>query len=100
MPAVFVYLSRSGGGYSYRLCPKGTDPTEDCFQSHPLDFVGKTTTIRMDNNQSHPDFEIPATDTVTGTSPKGSMWRVNPIPVSGTRRSAHERCFAPAAVLY
>ena len=73
-------MNNHGGGYSYRLCPKGDEPTEQCFQSNPLDFVGKTTTIRMDDNQTHPDFEIPAVDTTVGTA-KNAMWRRNPIPV-------------------
>ena len=46
----------------------------------PLPFVGKTTTIRMDDNETQPDFEIPAMDTTIGTSPSGSAWRRNPIP--------------------
>ena len=46
----------------------------------PLPFVGKTTTIRMDDNETQPDFEIPAMDTTIGTSPAGSAWRRNPIP--------------------
>ena len=30
-----------GGGYQYRLCPAGEDPTEECFQKTPLEFVGE-----------------------------------------------------------
>lgn len=30
-----------GGGYQYRLCPADADPTEECFQKTPLDFVGE-----------------------------------------------------------
>ena len=94
-----------GGGYQYRLCKKSEKPTEECFQvsarvlkdglsrgwlclQHvrvvaqrtPLEYVGSTTTIRMENHQSQPDFEIPAMDTTIGTSPAGSAWRRNPIP--------------------
>ena len=94
-----------GGGYQYRLCKKSEKPTEECFQvsarvlkdglcrgwlclQHvrvvaqrtPLEYVGSTTTIRMENHQSQPDFEIPAMDTTIGTSPPGSAWRRNPIP--------------------
>eukprot|EP01045_Picozoa_sp_COSAG04_P051298 COSAG04_NODE_21256_length_377_cov_0.748201_1_plen_109_part_01 len=91
-----------GGGYQYRLCKKSEKPTEECFQvsarlrtkvcvaagclQHvrvvaqrtPLEYVGSTTTIRMENHQSQPDFEIPAMDTTIGTSPPGSAWRRNP----------------------
>ena len=35
-----------GGGYQYRLCPKPSAQTEECFRAHPLDFADKTTTIR------------------------------------------------------
>ena len=30
-----------GGGYQYRLCPASEDPTEECFQKTPLEFVGE-----------------------------------------------------------
>jgi hypothetical protein len=53
--------------------------TEECFQSHHLDFVGNTSVIQFNhdiNNRS----EIPAMRTSTGTHPPGSMWTRNPIP--------------------
>ena len=58
----------------------------------PLPFVGTTTTIRMDDNQTHADFEIPAVDVTIGTSPKGSAWRRNPIPActSSANESVHD----------
>jgi hypothetical protein len=31
-----------GGGYSYRLCPASSNLTEECFQAHPLNFVGNS----------------------------------------------------------
>ena len=75
-----VAAQNHGGGYQYRLCPKSEEPTEACFQRHPLEFVGKTTTIRKSSgNKVAPDFEIPAMDVNVGTSPKGSSWRRNPI---------------------
>lgn len=55
----------------YRLCPKGSALTEDCFRSHPLAFADKTTTIRY-HDQSRPDFDIPAMDVSQGTVPVGS----------------------------
>merc|ERR1712232_1010814 len=70
-------------GYQYRLCPKSSELEEDCFQSHPLPFVGNTTTIRMVQQADRakvPDFEIPAMDVNIGTKPKGSFWRRNPVP--------------------
>jgi hypothetical protein len=71
--------AQHGGGYSYRLCPKGSTLDEECFQSHPLAFVGGTHTIRY-NDGSKKDFEINATQITDGVTPKGSTWRRNPIP--------------------
>lgn len=79
----WAILANHGGGYQYRLCPKSAEPTEACFQSHPLPFVGNTTTIRMNSETDRvkvPDFEIPAMDVNVGTSPKGSFWRRDPVP--------------------
>eukprot|EP01047_Picozoa_sp_COSAG01_P048539 COSAG01_NODE_4738_length_4782_cov_14.714072_5_plen_343_part_00 len=68
-----------GGGYQYRLCPKGQPLNEECFRSHPLRFADKTTTVRY-HDGSRGDFEIPAMDVSVGTVPAGSSWRRNPIP--------------------
>jgi hypothetical protein len=76
-------IANHGGGYQYRLCPKNSEPTEACFQSTPLLFVGNTTTIRMVQQAARaeiPDFEIAAMDVNIGTKPTGSFWRRNPIP--------------------
>lgn len=71
-----------GGGYQYRLCPANQKITEDCFQSHPLDFAEDVTYVQYGhgldvNNRT----TIPAV-TVTGDKvvPAGSTWRKNPIP--------------------
>ena len=79
-----------GGGYSYRLCPSSAAQTEDCFQRHHLDFVGNETTVRWlpcnagyctaKPHGSHQET-IPAKDTAIGTTPVGSSWRRNPIPL-------------------
>eukprot|EP01043_Picozoa_sp_COSAG02_P014291 COSAG02_NODE_587_length_19920_cov_78.898693_3_plen_234_part_00 len=63
----------------YRLCPKGSSLTEECFRKHPLEFADDTTTIRY-HDDSRPDFEIPAMDVSRGTIPAGSTFRRNPIP--------------------
>jgi len=79
----FAIIANHGGGYQYRLCPKSSEPTEACFQSHPLPYVGNTTTIRMNKEADRkqvPDFEIPAMDVNIGTSPKGSFWRRIAVP--------------------
>jgi len=72
------------GGYSYRLCkiPHGgiTHLTEECFQQNQLDFVGDTHWVNYgkDRKTGH-RTEVPALQTVEGTFPAGSMWRVNPL---------------------
>jgi hypothetical protein len=71
--------AQHGGGYAYRLCPKGQALTEECFRAHPLDFVGDTHTIRY-NDGSKADLAINATQLSTGVTPEGSTWRRNPIP--------------------
>ena len=71
--------AQHGGGYQYRLCPKTSALTEECFQAHPLAFEGATHTIRY-NDGSLPSFPINATALSVGVLPKGSAWRRNPIP--------------------
>jgi hypothetical protein len=34
------------GGYSYRICPRNSQPTEACFQANSLRFATNTTTVR------------------------------------------------------
>lgn len=68
--------AQHGGGYSYRLCPKGSTLNEDCFQSNTLRFANTNSTIHFDDG-SHADIEIP---TKTYTAPDGTEWRTNPIP--------------------
>lgn len=36
----WAIVANHGGGYQYRLCPKDSPQTEECFQSTPLAFVG------------------------------------------------------------
>ncbi len=74
-----------GGGYSYRLCPASSKPTEECFQQTPLEFVGDKQWIQFGmgkdvNNRT----EIPAVRVSEGTVPSGSIWTRNPIPACNT----------------
>lgn len=71
-----------GGGYQYRLCPKTRQPTEECFQSHPLAFARNTSTIHFEDG-SKPDIIISALDVSEGVVPVNSTWRRNPIPACG-----------------
>lgn len=68
-----------GGGYSYRLCPKSSNLTEECFQRRPLQFVGNTSWIQHSDNKSN-RMAIDAVRTSEGTNPPGSQWTKNPIP--------------------
>lgn len=67
--------AQHGGGYSYRLCPKGQTLTEACFQSNHLSFTSKNTTVRY-HDGSKADFQIPTANLITS----GQHWRRNPIP--------------------
>jgi len=68
--------AQHGGGYSYRLCPKGSQITEECFQSNTLTFAGQNSTIKFESG-AQPDSKIP---TRTYVAPDGTQWRTNPIP--------------------
>ena len=70
-----------GGGYSYRICPRGAPLTEACFQRTPLNFVGLSS-LRWDGPATGKRVWFNAT-TVAGeyTYPPNSQWRRNPIPV-------------------
>lgn len=72
-------FANHGGGYSYRLCPKNENSTEECFQRTPLQFVGNTSWIQFSNNKKN-RTAIEAVRTSTGTNPAGSQWTRNPIP--------------------
>lgn len=67
--------AQHSGGYSYRLCPKDSTLSEECFQSNVLTFAGNTS-IHW-NDDSAPDKEIV---TRTYIAPDNSQWRTNPIP--------------------
>jgi len=67
-----------GGGYQYRLCPKGSKLDEDCFKKMPLRFTGLQT-FRW-GGKGGESFSFPGTYITEGTIPEGSMWAMNPIP--------------------
>lgn len=89
-----------GGGYQYRLCPASEEPTEACFQQHPLEFVGDVQWIQQGAGVDVTNrTEIPATR-VTGDKvvPAGSIWTKNPIPACNTPISGgaqHTPCKGP-----
>jgi len=68
--------AQHGGGYSYRLCPKGSTLNEECFQSNVLSFASPNSTMHFEDG-SHADIKIP---TATYIGESGDQWRRNPIP--------------------
>jgi len=71
-------IANHGGGYSYRLCPAGEEPTEECFQRTVLDFAGDLQWVEY--GEGGEKVEFLANRTRTGTTPPGSQWTRNPIP--------------------
>ena len=73
-----------GGGYSYRICKLPAEGraglTEECFQQIPLDFVGDTQWAQWGEDEST-RVAFKANRTHEGTSPVGSQWTKNPVPV-------------------
>lgn len=74
-----------GGGYSWRLCPKSENLTEDCFQRNHLKFVGNTSWIQYGATAISQGVAnrtaIPAVRVSKGTYPQGSQWTRNPVPM-------------------
>merc|ERR1719230_2352157 len=69
-----------GGGYSYRLCPRSSELTEECFQRHHLQFVGDKSWLQWAGKDESNRTAINATRVSEGTNPPGSQWTKNPIP--------------------
>jgi len=82
----WAITANHGGGYSYRLCPKSANITEECFQRHVLRFANDKHLIRygklalMGQTVETPDYEVPMVKLTQGTHPEGSEWARNPIP--------------------
>jgi hypothetical protein len=72
-----------GGGYSYRLCPRSDNLTEECFQRNHLQFVGNQSWIQYAHEGEGNRTAIDATRVSEGTNPPGSQWTKNPIPACG-----------------
>merc|ERR1711939_855929 len=76
-----------GGGYSWRLCNKSDNITEECFQKNTLRFAGEVSWLQYSDKIPNrlgylelPRFEIPLVKVTEGTYPSGSEWARNPIP--------------------
>ena len=80
LPAVccLVCPQNHGGGYSYRLCPLGSEKLdEDCFNKVGLKMVGQSK-LRWGGVGGR---ELPFDAvTVTEGTKAGVMWRKNPVP--------------------
>ena len=73
-----------GGGYSYRLCPLGSEKLdEDCFNKVGLKMVGQSK-LRWGGVGGR-ELPFDAVDVTEGTK-AGVMWRKNPVP-----RAWHDR---------
>jgi len=79
---VFAVKFNHGGGYAYRLCPAEAPLTEECFQSHHMDFVPAKQALLFKNG-SRFNIADKAVFVTQGTSPVGSMWTRVPIPQRG-----------------
>jgi len=71
-----------GGGYAYRLCPRSSELSEACFQSHHLKFADDKTWIQYGADVSN-RTAIKAPRLSAGTNPAGSTWKKNPLPACG-----------------
>jgi len=88
----FAMLANHGGGYSYRLCPKTSKISEECFQQNVLRFHGDASWLHYaeifpDNRDlSGKTLELPRVSIprhiapMDSVHPKGSQWARNPIP--------------------
>lgn len=81
-----------GGGYSYRLCKKGGDITEECFQRTPLRFAGNTSWIQYADGRRTP---FTMTKVTEGTFPAGSEWARDPVPGCRVCQDAFKECGEP-----
>ena len=59
----------SGGGYQYRLCPAGEEPSEACFQRMPLPFDRTKQALLWNNGTRLPLAGVFVDE---GTTPAGS----------------------------
>jgi len=65
--SVFV---NHGGGWSYRVCPKNGEITEECFQKHYLPFVGDATAHFTDGRET----------SLHSKRTPDNLWSMNPMP--------------------
>ena len=81
-----------GGGYAWRLCPKGEALTEGCFQRLVLPFAAPTQRLRLASGEI---VEIDAEIVTDGTWPPGSAWARNPVPACRPYGNKGTECTTP-----
>jgi len=74
----WAILANHGGGYSWRLCSKNGEVSEECFQQNVLRFHGESSWLQ--NGSSVERQSLPRVTVSEGTHPVGSEWARNPIP--------------------
>ena len=72
-----------GGGYAFRLCPHGSDLSEECFQRHHLEFANRKQEIVDKTGTVIAEKE--AVRVSEGTFPVGSQWTQNPVELWASR---------------
>lgn len=83
----WAIMANHGGGYSWRLCKKSSNVTEECFQRNVLRFAGNVSFLQYSDKIPNregllklPRFELPLVTVSEGTFPPGSQWARNPVP--------------------
>lgn len=87
----FALMANHGGGYSYRLCKRTNDISEECFQKNVLQFSGNTSWLhyadaipeRVTMAKPLKLPRVPVQRRIVPGSvvhPAGSQWARNPIP--------------------
>lgn len=83
----WAIMANHGGGYSWRLCNKRNNISEECFQQQVLRFAGNVSWLqysdRIPNREGYitlPRFELPLVTVSEHTFPPGSEWARNPVP--------------------
>lgn len=75
---MWAITANHGGGYAFRLCPHGSDLSEECFQRHHLKFAdSKQQIIDVSGTVAGEKVAVRVSE---GTFPPGSQWTQNPVP--------------------
>lgn len=84
----FSIIANHGGGYAFRLCPVATGARdadgrleESCFAKHYLNFSAAHPNTSILDTTGATITTFPAIRVTRGTSPAGSQWTRNPVPL-------------------